>query len=69
MTMTTINERLEEFIDNAGVAALLEAMEQVMTDKADHIEQNWQDKQTAEVWRRWGRKFGNLSQAAQDYGI
>ena len=45
-------ETLESMMDRSSVRDMLEALSQITYEKAQHIAENWQDKNTATVWER-----------------
>ena len=42
---------VEELIDKHTLQGVLEALGDIATEKAIHIESNWQDPKTAAVWK------------------
>lgn len=42
---------LEDYIDEHGVAKLLGMIVNVCAEKADHVQDNWQDRTMARAWR------------------
>ena len=54
------NERLdliEEIIDEKDLPELVALIAEVCSLKADHIRENWQDDETANVWDGWAAGF------------
>jgi len=49
-TQKLLQEQLESLIDREGLDEVLTAIEQVCSDKADHVRTNWQDHKTADWW-------------------
>lgn len=49
--------QVENLIDKSSVRDLIEAIAAVCAEKADWIEESWQDRQTAKVWRATGAKL------------
>ena len=41
---------LEGFIDSHSLADVLEAIETICYDKAQHVKENWQDSALGEIW-------------------
>ena len=41
----------EEYIDQVSVGDLLALVEEVCRSKAQHIDENWQDRELAQAWR------------------
>ena len=53
MTRTLkLPERLEEMVDDYSLPTVLEILADVCLLKETHINENWQDEQTARYWRR-----------------
>jgi hypothetical protein len=42
---------LEQFIDGSSLFAVLELIEVICEEKADHIASNWQDERLARAWQ------------------
>lgn len=51
---------LEEAIDKWGLAATLGIMVDIAEGKARHVEENWQDKGLARLWRRVAQRLDKL---------
>jgi hypothetical protein len=47
-----MNDTLEQLVDQHGLDAVLRALADVCSDKANHIRSNWQDETTAKRWQR-----------------
>lgn len=47
-------ETLERVIDAYDLPSVLEAIDQICIEKAQHIRENWQDESTARAWDRMG---------------
>jgi hypothetical protein len=43
---------LEAMVDKFGLATVLNGLSCICSAKADHIEENWQDKRLAKAWER-----------------
>ena len=50
MTKRLTAEELEALIDSSSVAALLEAIADIMREKSEHISHSWQDQSLAIAW-------------------
>ncbi|GGG61054.1 hypothetical protein [Hymenobacter glacieicola] len=50
MNKQVIKDLLEQIIDSASLAELLEAASEVCHEKADHLETNWQSYVEADRW-------------------
>jgi hypothetical protein len=48
------NDELEEMVDAVGLAKVLDMLSDIAYEKAEHIRANWQDRDTACVWRKAG---------------
>lgn len=54
-------DSLEALMDECGVQAILEALSAICGEKADHIEQSYNDSITAKVWRTVEGEIGCAS--------
>jgi hypothetical protein len=45
-------ELIEQFIDGSSLFAVLEMIEVICEEKAEHITTNWQDQKLARSWQR-----------------
>lgn len=52
---------LEGLIDSHGLAVVVDAVARVCALKADHIDENWQDEVSAEIWRRAARTISKTA--------
>jgi len=59
--LDTILEDMENLVDSRGISESLELLAQICYVKAEHVETNWQDKQTARVWVKVGKKIKRLA--------
>jgi hypothetical protein len=57
-TAMNLAEQLEEIIDSHGITNVLEAIEQVCYEKAEHVQSNWQDRPLAKAWEKVATKLG-----------
>ena len=55
--------RLESYVDHVGLANVLWALESICDAKAQHIEENWQDKALARAWQLEARRCGAMAKA------
>lgn len=53
-----LEEAIEGLVDLSNVTRVLGSLEAVCYAKAEHIEETWQDRQLAAVWRRGARAVG-----------
>jgi hypothetical protein len=51
---------LEQMIDRHGLAAILEAVSDICSAKADHLRSNWQDAESAKVWDSDAKKISKV---------
>ncbi len=59
-------ESLEKMIDSGSLAGLLENLETVCHEKADHLRTNWQDETAAKAWEFVARRIATAAGAALD---
>ena len=52
---------LEGMVDKTNIATVLHALAYICQMKADHLESNWQDRETARVWTREAGKIAKLA--------
>lgn len=62
-------EALERMIDSGSLAGLLENLEAVCHEKAEHLRSNWQDEPTAKAWERVALRIDRAAVKALDEGI
>jgi hypothetical protein len=62
-------DQIEEAIDADGAWNLLLALEIVLSEKAEHLRTNWQDKKTARVYDRFSAKCGALARELEQVSI
>lgn len=48
---------LESMVDRVGLANVLYALSIIAQHKADHVEENWQDRAVARVWQLEARRL------------
>ena len=46
----TERDELEQLIDRTSLAAVLDGLAQICSEKAEHVSTNWQDKQLYAAW-------------------
>lgn len=46
----TLNETLEALIDKHSLSEVMQALQSVCHDKAEHLRTNWQDYNSADLW-------------------
>jgi hypothetical protein len=59
-------ETLEGLMDKMGVSDLIEALGDIAHEKAEHVLENWQDRNLARRWTRLGEKLQALSSKIDD---
>ncbi len=57
----SIEAKIEPIIDGSSLAIVLSAIAQVCNEKSLHILENWQDSNTAKVWRQAAIQIERLS--------
>jgi len=60
---------LESLIDQTSLSDVLEAIETIAAEKADHIQTNWQDEELAETWTRASKGIGRVCTIAAKEGL
>lgn len=62
-------ECLEQLVDKRGVAGVLEVLREVCYAKAQHIEENWQDKPLATDWSKAAKIVDKAHTACLKSGV
>ena len=60
-------DALEALIDRTNLSSVLEALADICSGKAAHLQENWQEKVTSShvrFWHVWGNKLETASRAA-----
>jgi len=60
---------LEQQIDRYTLTVVLDALEEVCFMKAQHLEENWQDKASAKAWHDAAMRLDRTRQFASDRQI
>lgn len=47
-----MNDTLEKLVDDNGLQAVIGALSQICFEKAEHIQENWQDSGLAKLWEK-----------------
>lgn len=47
-----MNDILEKLIDTHGLQAVIASLSQICFEKAEHIQENWQDDKLAKLWEK-----------------
>lgn len=58
--MTTL-DTLESIVDKEGLAAVLLDLAEICSQKAQHINDNWQDTVLSKQWEKAGFKINNTA--------
>lgn len=69
MKKRELMEGLERMIDSSTLNGVLSALVDVCNEKAQHIEENWQDSVTSKPWMRLGRSIERAQVDAYEAGI
>lgn len=54
---------LEQMVDNHSLENVILALALICSDKADHIQTNWQDAKLADEWNRAGTAMIHASES------
>jgi len=65
MDIEQLADALEPFVDDNGLAAVIDALGLMCAVKADHIRASYSDETTAAVWDRMAANFSALEGADQ----
>lgn len=55
MTPNELQEQVEKLVDSSSVKRVVDALATTCYLKAQHIEENWQDRLLAKIWERAAR--------------
>ena len=61
-------EELEALVDRFSLANVLEALVTICHEKADHVQDNWQDVALARDWDNDGRKIDRIISTIRNAG-
>ena len=50
MMIKTMQDKMEDVVDQYGLAEVLYWLQQICQDKAEHLRSNWQDENSAQHW-------------------
>ena len=56
-----ITEALEAILDSSKLDQVIHALGEICWAKAEHINNNWQDKELGTVWERAGNELASVS--------
>ena len=65
-TQPTVKDTLEQFIDGSSLFAVLEMIQVICEEKAQHIRENWQEDALA---RDWEKAANRISVVANCYPV
>ena len=60
-------DALEALVDKFGLPRGLDLLCNVCEEKAQHLEENWQDKPASKLWRKVGVRIDNESVHVRQY--
>jgi NAD-dependent oxidoreductase involved in siderophore biosynthesis len=72
MTMTEANrlqDDLEAIVDEAGITAIVDALEAIAHAKAEHVSHAWQDDHLSRAWTRIAKHLGAARARIAQEGI
>jgi len=52
MQQKAVLEQLEHLIDAHGLSGIISGLTEIARQKADHIRENWQDRELSKEWER-----------------
>ncbi len=64
-THNAVLDQLESLIDSHDLPAIIEALAEVCSAKADHVELNWQDEALANQWNKRAALLLNAAEKAR----
>ena len=53
-------EHLEDLVDAYDILDVLSALADICVLKAEHVRENWQDEDLADIWERNAHRLGNV---------
>lgn len=59
-TVETFQGRVEKLVDGCTLFGVVEALQTICYEKADHLRSNWQDEASAKAWNRAGAVFNRV---------
>lgn len=66
---THMRDQLEALLDRYGSPEMLvEALAVIASEKADHVQSNWQDEDTARLWEKIARSLDRETARLAKYG-
>lgn len=60
-------EAIEAMVDKHSIGYVLQLLEQLAYDKAEHLSANWQDKPYAKLWSDIAKRLGNAHVKMSEY--
>ena len=64
--LTEMDEKLESFMDQFGLSAVLASIENICHEKAEHVRTNYQDEFTAKEWEKLGNDLDKFQTKHKD---
>ena len=61
--MRELAAELEALIDRSSLSDVLEALEGICDEKAEHVSTNWQDRDLSNAWGKAARAVGRVNGA------
>lgn len=62
-------DELERLIDHFTLASVLDSLREICDGKAQHIQEQWQDRTTARAWERAAGRLNTLAQHLAKEGL
>jgi len=62
-------DELERVIDSHSMADVLNALEIIANEKAEHVESNWQDMPLGKAWRNMAKWLDRAGSEARSIGL
>jgi hypothetical protein len=60
--MSTFSDQLEGIVDRSTVKHILETLATICQEKAQHIRENWQDRELAKEWQHTAMWINSIVQ-------
>jgi hypothetical protein len=60
MKTEQLRNELESLIDSNSLSTVLDAISVICHEKAEHVNENWQDKTLAKSWVKAGNRIGRM---------
>lgn len=66
LTLKEIKDQLETLVDSHNLASVLQTLAYVCSDKADHLQENWQDTCAARHWQAASSDLDRLARTQEN---